>query len=609
MQTSNVAEQVLAVIQIFAPALSGIAAVRLVAGASSSGTLNLRLINNITASQVGSDFAISPSTVNLIEVKLVISATVGVLELKVNGVVAATGSGLNTGATNVDEVRLNGAAITNGSGLTQLDHFILRDDAYPGPGYSIARQGVAGTPTYDAWTKNGAATAALCWSETPFSATKNCSNIGLGNAQTMLVGSFNSAGSAPEGSGLISSIDTINAGKTAMIAKSTVSGNLSIRRRVAGSDTDTVKAITTADAYYDDGIWTPTFTNLTAGTTEIGAVDTVAAVTDTVEDMWLIVDYTQGPQGGLPRIRHPARRRGPRNRARKTASPNQLRFAPPPMVPSGKVPGRRIRRVVLRQLQRRRIRTLKAFPGPSVQFDRKPPNRGRLRRPVRVQLRRLRTRLVGFASVPVNRGFLIKARLKRAARKQATPTKRRGILARLASLSFKRPRVPNVHPRKQVARRAQRIPHFASLKAAGFGLFAILRRLRRQRKPVVQKHAAHVTRFGSLVTLARGLPPRLMRSRKSRVVRPRLFRRIQRRLHALFPSIVPSPPIGGMHARFTLILGDSAQKVLLLQAGAITGTFQLAAEPDFKLKTAAPVHQVALLIAAPAQDIKVLVAA
>ena len=313
--------------------------------------------------------------------------------------------------------------------------------------------------------------------------------------------------------------------------------------------------------------------------------------------------------GVSPRIRHPRRARRITIRNMRRANPNQLRFAPPVMAPSGKVPSHRIRRIVLRQLQRKRVRSLRAFPGPSVISDRKPPNSKRLRRPLKVQLRRLRTRLVGFSSVPVNRGFLIKARLRRIARKQTLPTKKRGILARLATLAFKRPRVPNVHQRKQPIKRVQRIPHFASIKAAGFGVFAVLRRLRRQRKPVIQKHAAHVSRFGSLVTLAVGLPPRVLRSRRSKVVRPNLFRRIQRRLHIKFPSIIPSPPIGGMHARFTLILGDSAQKVLLLQAGAMTGTFQLAAEPEFKLKTAAPVHQVALLIAAPAQDIKVLVAA
>lgn len=643
--TSDVADRVRTIQQMLDSTLTiAIMRIQLVVGANSSGTLKLRLLDQITSTQVGSDFTISPNTEYLIESKIVVSATAGVLELKVNGTVVATGSSLNTGTNNVDDVSVGTSQPAGGcTGTGTFDHVIVSDGAYIGPGYSIARQLVAGTPTYDAWTKNGAATAALCWSETPFSAAKNCSNLGLGNAQTALVGSFNLAGSAQEGSGIISSIDTINAGKTAMIAKATVGGNLSIRRRVAGADTDTVKAITTADAYYDDGIWTPTFTNLSAGTTEIGAVDTVAGVTDTVEDMWLIVDYTQGPQGGLPRIRHPARRRGPRNRARKTASPNQLRFAPPAMVPTGKVPGHRIPKMVLRRLKQRRVRSLKAFPGPAVTLDRKPPNRGRLRRPmkaqlrrlrtrivgaaaftvnrglvpnarqrratVRTQLRRFRTRLVGFPSIPVNRGFLIRARLRRAARKQVNPTKKRGILARFAALAIKRPRVPNVHPRKQVAKRSQRIPHFASLKAAGFGIFAVLRRLRRQRRPVIQRHAAHVSRFGSLVTLARGLPPRLMRSRRSRVVKPRLFRRIQRRLHALFPSIVPSPPIGGMHARFTLILGDSAQKARLLRAGAITGTFLLASEPEFRIRTAAPAHRIGLLQAAPAQNIRVVVAA
>jgi len=151
-----------------------------------------------------------------------------------------------------------------------------------GAGACLARQGKAGTPTYDAWTKSGQATAALCWSETPFGIANNCSSSTSGAAQTMLVAPF-SLGNA-----------TINACKTAVIAKRGVATSPSIRRRIGGSDTDTLVTLTAADKYFDDGIWTTTSANL--DTAEIGMVKAANTSLTTVEDAWLIVDYTPGAQ-------------------------------------------------------------------------------------------------------------------------------------------------------------------------------------------------------------------------------------------------------------------------------------------------------------------------
>jgi len=289
--------------------------------ADTSGNLTLALINGTSFATIGS-VAISASQWHTVEMKVVVSATVGILEMRVDGVIIATATGLNTGTTNVD-FGIFGDPFPSGtraSGSLWVDDIAISGSAYPGPGYCIARQGVAGTPNADTWTKNGAATAALCWSNTPFTTGTNCTHVGLGAAQTMLVGSFASAGSAQEGTGLIATVDTVNAGKTAMIAKSTVAGNLSIRRRVAGANTDTVVSVTTSDAYYDDGIWTPTVTNLTAGTTEIGANDTVAVVTDTVEDMWLMVDYVPLATLPLPVRRPGQKKRLPHTKAKRPAT-------------------------------------------------------------------------------------------------------------------------------------------------------------------------------------------------------------------------------------------------------------------------------------------------
>ena len=163
-----------------------------------------------------------------------------------------------------------------------------------GAGQIIARQGAAGTPTYDSWTKVGAATAALCWSDTPFSTATSCTSITSAQAQTMLVAPFSSTQSG-HGTQTVGSGDTINAAKTALIAKEATAGGGSIRRRVNGVDTDTAKAPTTADKYFDDGIWTTTPANLDL--LEAGYVKSGNVNLTTVEDVWVITDYTPAVGG------------------------------------------------------------------------------------------------------------------------------------------------------------------------------------------------------------------------------------------------------------------------------------------------------------------------
>lgn len=67
--------------------------------------------------------------------------------------------------------------------------------------------------------------------------------------------------------------------------------DLKIRRRVNGVDTDTIKTLTTTDAYYNDGIWTATRTHL--GSAEIGGVRVNGTVDNIqIEDIWLQTAYT-----------------------------------------------------------------------------------------------------------------------------------------------------------------------------------------------------------------------------------------------------------------------------------------------------------------------------
>lgn len=157
-----------------------------------------------------------------------------------------------------------------------------------GDGKTIARQGKAGTPTYNSWTKNGDTTAALCWSETPFSTGKNCSSSSSAAAQTMLVEKFSITQSG-HGSEVIGAGYTINACKTSIIGKRATSGNPSIRRRIGGVDTDTAKTLTASDTYFDDGVWTTTTANLDS--MEAGMVKAADANLTTIEDVWVHVEY------------------------------------------------------------------------------------------------------------------------------------------------------------------------------------------------------------------------------------------------------------------------------------------------------------------------------
>jgi hypothetical protein len=197
----------------------------------------------------------------------------------------------NVSATTTDGYAVNGTANPN-------EYFFddIRIDTAtltpPGEGRTIARQGKTGTPTYDAWTKVGGATAAINWSETPFSATNSCTSAVAAQAQTMLISSF-SATQAGHGGQCIQAMDTINACKVSVIAKEASAGSPSIRRRLNGADTDVVITLTTSDAYYDSGIWTDTLANLNG--MEAGGLHAAGTLLTTFEDVWVMVDFTDQP--------------------------------------------------------------------------------------------------------------------------------------------------------------------------------------------------------------------------------------------------------------------------------------------------------------------------
>ena len=237
---------------------------------------------------------LSSGTWYLLEAKFVIHASAGGVELKINGATEFTSLGTNTSAIGTwDFYQMGPDSGFVGTVLTNTDDVMICSGAYCPAGRTIARQGAAGTPTYNAWTKNSCTGGVIsgCWSNTPFTTGSNASSGTASDAQTMLVSSFASTQTG-HGTETVGNISTINACKTAVVMKSgTASAPISIRRRLSGADTDTSKTLTTSDAYYDDGIWTTTAAVLRGSTMEIGAVHGSGSATDTVEDMWLICDY------------------------------------------------------------------------------------------------------------------------------------------------------------------------------------------------------------------------------------------------------------------------------------------------------------------------------
>jgi hypothetical protein len=169
----------------------------------------------------------------------------------------------------------------------------------PGPGRIIARQGIAGTPTYDAFTKNGGATSVLCWSDTPFSAATNCTGAVLGAKQTMLIAPF-SLPQAGHGVEMVGAGDTINACWVGLIAN-TVSGDATgmILRRVNGTDGSNTFTQTAADVYYAGTPFTTTPANLDL--LEAGIIHGNNTRATTVEDVWVMVE-AQALTGTIPVI-------------------------------------------------------------------------------------------------------------------------------------------------------------------------------------------------------------------------------------------------------------------------------------------------------------------
>lgn len=254
---------------------------------TTGGGLSLQL-RNAANTAIGSAVGISADTWYTLELAIQERhATTGDIEWKLDGVSRASSTSTNTGSAAIDIVhlvaRLNGGSLDN-----YYDDVVIRNDAFHGDSQVITRQGVSGSPTYTAYTKTGGAIDVV-WSETPFNATNNAASSSSGVAQTMNTASFSSTQTG-HGSEVLDSNDTINACSLLAVMKTGTASSHSLRRRINGVDTDTSKSVTTADALYDDGIWTTTLSLLNSS--EIGVLHGANTNSHTVEDVWLMVDYT-----------------------------------------------------------------------------------------------------------------------------------------------------------------------------------------------------------------------------------------------------------------------------------------------------------------------------
>jgi hypothetical protein len=238
-----------------------------------------------------------------VEIDLTVGAGTGACVTYLNGVVVQSVSSQNFGAGNIANWGANNNINNTGRNFW-LDDLAVDDAGLCGAGYVVARQFEPGTPTSNNWTLTGGASINTVWSDTPFNAATFATspNQTGESAQTALTASF-SATQSGHGGGVIDATAAINAIKVGGIAKaSSTADNINggiIRALFDGVATDTQVTLTTSDAYYETPVFTDSLGDLNAS--EVGWNKEVSATagTQTVEDMWVMAEYTPGVTAGV----------------------------------------------------------------------------------------------------------------------------------------------------------------------------------------------------------------------------------------------------------------------------------------------------------------------
>jgi hypothetical protein len=247
----------------------------------------------------GELFSVPTRQWNLVEYKTTNLGSSATVEIKFNGRVQGTATGVNTGAS----ATIDGCAgfgPSNGNGLDAthwFDDAAWSLDGYLGAGKSILRRVTAGPPVHDTFTKTGGTTVSDVWAKVPSTTRGHAASTVASQAQTARVADVGS------GADFIRPSDRINAAKVVILAKLApgTAGTYAVRRRVGDTDTDTVRTLTRNEAYYDSGIFTASLSQLHG--MEVGVVRGPGGTANLqVAVVWLMVDYTTNFADVLPAL-------------------------------------------------------------------------------------------------------------------------------------------------------------------------------------------------------------------------------------------------------------------------------------------------------------------
>lgn len=185
--------------------------------------------------------------------------------------------------------------LTNVGLVLYADDITIADIGWIGPGRIVARQGIAGTPGSNAWTKVGGSIEAV-WSNTPTNSVTYAESPAISTAQEMQV--------APAGLAATDIVLAVRIAAFCKLVSAGVGGPHRLRRR-SGSTTrnQAIPLASTTTALFLGDAFTLTPANLTA--LQIGGSIGQEAPQMRIEDLWLMIEYaslTLAPLPSLPSV-------------------------------------------------------------------------------------------------------------------------------------------------------------------------------------------------------------------------------------------------------------------------------------------------------------------
>lgn len=216
---------------------------------SPDGRIRYRLRNRVTKTTLGMSDFLAPGRFVRVELATTIGEGTGSAELRIDGVTAVTATGQDFGDQNLDAVFISNnpapaddpsgySGANGGDWMATFDDLAVTVGGFPGEGRVVARQGAAGAPAYDQWTKIGGATVADVWSDTPADPDTRAETPASGTplAQTVRVAPFDQGPDAIGPATVVKACQTwLNVG----LVGGPPNRTYAIRRRLGGADVDT----------------------------------------------------------------------------------------------------------------------------------------------------------------------------------------------------------------------------------------------------------------------------------------------------------------------------------------------------------------------------------